>query len=54
MPFSAGVMATDTLDACKAAALAAGGGFAGVTYHKAAFARSSPSNAAYLLRIRFV
>eukprot|EP00729_Bicosta_minor_P018292 gene18292-27137_t len=42
-----GVMAVDTLDACKGAAVAAGGGFAGVTYHTAAFARSSPSNAAY-------
>eukprot|EP01052_Picozoa_sp_SAG31_P030042 SAG31_NODE_3047_length_4749_cov_3.010968_1_plen_436_part_00 len=42
-----GVMATDALDACKAAAVAAGGGFAGVTYHTAAFARSSPNNAAY-------
>ena len=42
-----GVMATDTLDACKAAAVVAGGGFAGVTYHTAAFARSSPPNAAY-------
>ena len=42
-----GVMAVDTLEACKGAAVAAGGGFAGVTYHTAAFARSSPSNAAY-------
>ena len=42
-----GVMATDSLDACKAAAVAAGGNFAGVTYHTAAFARSSPNNAAY-------
>jgi hypothetical protein len=32
-----GVMETDTLDACKAAAVSAGGGFAGVTYHSAAF-----------------
>ena len=32
-----GVMQTDTLDACKAAAVAAGGNFAGVTYHTAAF-----------------
>ena len=31
----------------KAVAVAAGGGFAGVTYHTAAFARSSPNNAAY-------
>jgi len=42
-----GVMAIDTLDACKAAAVAAGGGFAGVTYHTAAFARSDPPEAAY-------
>jgi hypothetical protein len=33
-----GVMKTDTLDACKAAAVSAGGNFAGVTYHTAAFA----------------
>ncbi len=33
-----GIMTTDTLDACKAAAVSAGGNFAGVTYHTAAFA----------------
>ena len=32
-----GVLATDSLDACKAAAVKAGGNFAGVTYHTAAF-----------------
>jgi hypothetical protein len=32
-----GVMEVDSLDSCMAAAVAAGGGFAGVTYHTAAF-----------------